>query len=103
MILEDTRGRVRGVKRGRAAARRILRIGDRGAAPGFPDHLALGRSAPQPRSNLKAARTDPGALSHLVANLLNTEKGAKVRYRESLREQFQQAGIQRVLGEPATP
>jgi hypothetical protein len=34
---------------------------------------------------------------------LNTEKGAKGRYRESLREQFQAAGIQRVLGETASP
>jgi hypothetical protein len=30
---------------------------------------------------------------------VNTEKGAKGRYRECLREEFQRAGIERVLGE----
>jgi UDP-N-acetylglucosamine acyltransferase len=103
MILEGHPSRVRGVnviglQRGgfseseiealRQAFRIIWRSGD-------PRRSTL--------EDLKARADGSRVLAHLVESLLNTEKGAKGRYRESLREQFQRAGVQRVLGEPATP
>src|SRR5258706_15413286 len=102
MILEGHPSRVRGVnviglQRGgfteaeiealRHAFRIIWRSGD-------PRRSTL--------EDLKTRADGSRVLAHLVGNLLNTEKGAKGRYRESLRDQFQRAGVQRVLGEPAT-
>ena len=102
MILEGHPSRVRGVnviglQRGgfteaeiealRQAFRIIWRSGD-------PRRSTL--------EDLKTRADGSRVLAHLVGNLLNTEKGAKGRYRESLRDQFQRAGVQRVLGEPAT-
>src|SRR5258705_11521542 len=101
MILEGHPSRVRGVnviglQRGgfadaeiealRHAFRIIWRSGD-------PRHSTL----EELRGNADGSR----ALNHLVASLMNTEKGAKGRYRECLREQFQRAGVERVLGDPA--
>jgi UDP-N-acetylglucosamine acyltransferase len=101
MILEGHPSRVRGVnviglQRGgfaeseiealRHAFRVIWRSGD-------PRHSTL--------LELKTNADGSRALDHLVASLVNTEKGAKGRYRECLREQFQRAGIERVLGEIA--
>jgi UDP-N-acetylglucosamine acyltransferase len=103
MILEGHPSRVRGVnviglQRGgfsepeiealRQAFRIIWRSGD-------PRRSTL--------EDLKARAGGSPVLTHLVESLLCTEKGLKGRYRESLREQFQRAGVQRVLGEPATP
>jgi UDP-N-acetylglucosamine acyltransferase len=103
MILEGHPSRVRGVnvvglQRGgfaeseiealRQAFRIIWRSGD-------PRRSTL--------EELKARANGSRALTHLVLNLLNTERGAKGRYRESLREQFQREGIRRVLGESASP
>jgi UDP-N-acetylglucosamine acyltransferase len=63
------------------------------------------RSGDPRRSTLESLRERSNGsrlLDHLVASLANTEKGAKGRYRESLREEFRRAGIERVLGESAT-
>ena len=101
MILEGHPSRVRGVnvvglQRGgfpeseieglRQAFRLIWRSGD-------PRRSTL--------EDLKERANGSRAMAHLVANLLNTEKGAKGRYRESLREDFQRAGVRRILGEAA--
>lgn len=102
MILEGHPSRVRGVnvvglQRGgfreaeiealRQAFRIIWRSGD-------PRRSTL--------EDLKTRAAGSPTLSHLIASLQNTEKGSKGRYRESLREQFQRAGIQRILGEAPT-
>ncbi len=102
MILEGHPSRVRGVnviglQRGgfpedeiealRQAFRLIWRSGD-------PRRSTL--------EELKARADGSQLLGHLVASLLNTEKGAKGRYRESLRDEFQHAGIERVLGESSS-
>lgn len=63
------------------------------------------RSGDPRRSTLESLRGRSNGsrlLDHLVASLANTEKGAKGRYRESLREDFRRAGAERVLGESAT-
>jgi UDP-N-acetylglucosamine acyltransferase len=63
------------------------------------------RSGDPRRNTLESLRTRSNgsrSLDHLVACLSNTEKGAKGRYRESLREEFRRAGAERVLGESAT-
>ena len=63
------------------------------------------RSGDPRRSTLESLRERSNGsrlLDHLVASLANTEKGAKGRYRESLREEFRRAGVERVLGESAT-
>jgi len=101
MILEGHPSRVRGVnviglQRAASPNRRSS------PAPGVPDHLALRRSAPRTLEDLKTRAGGSRVLAHLVESLLSTGKGAKGRYRESLRDQFQRAGVQRVLGEPAT-
>ena len=62
------------------------------------------RSGDPRRSTLESLRSRPNGsrlLDHLVGSLANTEKGAKGRYRESLREEFRLAGVERVLGESA--
>jgi UDP-N-acetylglucosamine acyltransferase len=102
MILEGHPSRVRGVnviglQRGgfteaevealRQAFRLIWRSGD-------PRRNTL--------ESLRARSTGSKSLEHLLASLSNTEKGAKGRYRESLREEFRRAGVERVLGESAT-
>ena len=101
MILEGHPSRVRGVnvvglQRGgfseseiealRQAFRVIWRSGD-------PRRSTL--------EDLKSRANGSRAMTHLIANLLNTEKGAKGRYRESLREEFQRAGMRRIFGETA--
>lgn len=102
MILEGHPSRVRGVnviglQRGgfsepeieglRQAFRLIWRSGD-------PRRTTL--------ESLRARTDGSRLLDHLVASLANTEKGAKGRYRESLREEFRRVGVERVLGESAT-
>jgi len=99
MILEGHPSRVRGVN--------VIGL-QRG---GFPEHeiealrqafRLIWRSGDPRRGTLEdlKARGDVSRLiAHLVASLLNTEKGSKGRYRESLREQFQKSGVERVLGE----
>jgi len=62
------------------------------------------RSGDPRRNTLESLRSRPNGsrlLDHLVGSLANTEKGAKGRYRESLREEFRRAGVERVLGESA--
>jgi UDP-N-acetylglucosamine acyltransferase len=101
MILEGHQPRVRGVnviglQRGgfpeseiealRQAFRIIWRSGD-------PRRSTL--------EDLKERSNGSRAMAHLVSNLLNTEKGAKGRYRESLREEFQREGVRRIFGESA--
>jgi UDP-N-acetylglucosamine acyltransferase len=49
--------------------------------------------------NLRSRSLSSPLIAHLVASLENTEKGAKGRYRESLREEFRRAGMERVFGE----
>lgn len=102
MILEGHPSRVRGVnvvglQRGgfpeaeiealRQAFRIIWRSGD-------PRRSTL--------EDLKTRAVGSPTIAHLIASLQNTEKGAKGRYRESLREQFQRAGMLRILGETPT-
>ncbi len=48
---------------------------------------------------LKAQHPDSRLVGHLVRSLENTEKGAKGRYRESLRAEFLKQGQERVLAE----
>jgi len=103
MILEGHPSRVRGVN--------VIGL-QRG---GFPEEeIEILRQAfrvvwrsGDPRRNtleeLRARSNGSRALSHLVESLSNTEKGAKGRYRESLREQFLREGVDRILGESARP
>jgi UDP-N-acetylglucosamine acyltransferase len=58
------------------------------------------RSGNVRKQSLEELRADYGAdqlVMHLVQSLENTERGAKGRYRESLRETFARAGSQRIL------
>ena len=101
MILEGHPSRVRGVN--------VVGLQRGGFSESEIDALRhafrlIWRSGDPRRSTLEDLRAPAGssrALSHLIACLLNTEKGAKGRYRESLREEFQRGGIERILGESA--
>ena len=103
MILEGHPSRVRGVN--------VIGL-QRG---GFPEaeiealrqaFRIIWRSGDPRRSTLEElkSRTDGSrTMAHLVENLLNTEKGSKGRYRESLREEFKSAGMRRIFGETPQP
>ncbi len=98
MILEGHPARIRkvnviGLERGgihgeevqelRSAFRRLYRSGE-------PRNRVVGE--------LEASNPGP-CVNELIEALKRTERGAKGRYRESLREEFQRLGAERVLGE----
>ena len=101
MILEGHPSRVRGVnviglQRGGFSEAEIESLRDA--------YRLIWRSNDPRRSTLEDLRGRSNGsrlLDHLVASLANTQKGAKGRYRESLREEFRRAGIERVVGENA--
>ena len=99
MILEGHPSRVRGVN--------VIGLQRGGFSEAEIDELRrafrrIWRSGNPRRSTLEDLRAPSGGsrlLDHLVTSLVNTEKGAKGRYRESLREEFRRAGVERILGE----